>query len=411
MAPGRSQLRRRLSVGVVLLGLALPAGLWIAVNRVEWLGPLVADGLRAVVGVTAVTELENFAYSVEDSVNRMLRSGEVPRARWALPQRSAAGPLPSPPATVGVDAGASRGKIPVDGGVPAPPPLALPDVGPVHSSWFAPGDGVWLEIALPDLPGMATPLRKTLLHPDKNRSWAELFVVAIDLDRASVHLVPGTREPQGTEPEAEGLPRPGRIPDSDHSRVLAAFNGGFKTEHGGYGMGLDGVTWAAPKAGVCVVAGLPNGRVIVDGWDDVAARVHEFAWWRQTPNCMAEDGVVHPRLRDGFTKKWGATLDGNTVIRRSAVGVGREGRVLYVAISNHTTARALVDGMLHAGAQTVAQLDVNFSYPKFVLFERDAAGATRKAVALADGFEFSDDEYIRKRSVRDFFYLTPAERP
>ena len=37
--------------------------------------------------------------------------------------------------------------------------------------------------------------------------------------------------------------------------------------------------------------------------------------------------------------------------------------------------------------------------------EPKEAGGPRKAVALASGFEFSEDEYIRKRARRDFFYL------
>jgi hypothetical protein len=48
---------------------------------------------------------------------------------------------------------------------------------------------------------------------------------------------------------------------------------------------------------------------------------------------------------------------------------------------------------------------VNWSYPKFVLFEAKQPGGPRKAVALAAGFEFHEDEYIRKKARRDFFYL------
>jgi hypothetical protein len=62
--------------------------------------------------------------------------------------------------------------------------------------------------------------------------------------------------------------------------------------------------------------------------------------------------------------------------------------------------------MHHAGAVHVAQLDVNWSYPKFLLYEPGEGGPERKAVALAKGFEFDENEYIRKRSLRDFFYLT-----
>jgi hypothetical protein len=110
-------------------------------------------------------------------------------------------------------------------------------------------------------------------------------------------------------------------------------------------------------------------------------------------------------------RKWGATLDGETVIRRSAIGLNAARDVLYVSITNHTNARVLAEGMRHAGAVDVAQLDVNWSYPKFVLFEPKEPGGPRKAVALASGFEFSEDEYIRKRARRDFFYLVrkPAE--
>ena len=60
-------------------------------------------------------------------------------------------------------------------------------------------------------------------------------------------------------------------------------------------------------------------------------------------------------------------------------------------------------------AVTVAQLDVNWSYPKFVTFEPSDAGPNRVAVALAEGFEFSPDQFIRKKDRRDFFYLMPKD--
>jgi hypothetical protein len=130
-----------------------------------------------------------------------------------------------------------------------------------------------------------------------------------------------------------------------------------------------------------------------------------MVWHRQAPACMYENGKLHPGLTAGQGLNWGATLDGDTVIRRSAVGLNAARDILYVSITNHTTARVLADGLRHAGAVDVAQMDVNWSYPKFVLFEPGDAGPERKAVALAEGFEFSEDEFIRKRARRDFFYL------
>jgi hypothetical protein len=248
---------------------------------------------------------------------------------------------------------------------------------------------------------------KTLLHPDKERGWAELFVVAVDLRRVTLHAVPGTQEPKADNDAVDKkLERPAVIPPKDHEELLAAFNGGFMTEHGGYGMRLEGITLVAPKPKACTIAVYQNGAMQIAPWTDLEAEAPSMTWFRQAPECMVRSGKVHPGiLWLSGNRKWGATLDGETVIRRSAIGLNAARDVLYVAITNHTNARVLAEGMKHAGAVDVAQLDVNWSYPKFVLFEPKEPGGPRKAVALASGFEFSEDEYIRKRSRRDFFYL------
>jgi hypothetical protein len=90
--------------------------------------------------------------------------------------------------------------------------------------------------------------------------------------------------------------------------------------------------------------------------------------------------------------------------RRSAIGLDANRSVLFVAITNDTTATALAVAMLHAGASDVAQLDVNWSYPKFVMFPRETDGAPY-AQSLFDGFLAGRDDFVRKRSSRDFFYV------
>ena len=122
---------------------------------------------------------------------------------------------------------------------------------------------------------------------------------------------------------------------------------------------------------------------------------------------MVEHGVLHPGLRGERSTFWGATLDGETIIRRSAVGLSADRKVLYVGIGDSTSAKAIAVGMSHAGAVDVAQLDVNWSYPRFVLYRPRETGAHELvATALCPGFEFGEDEYVRERADRDFFYLT-----
>jgi hypothetical protein len=126
---------------------------------------------------------------------------------------------------------------------------------------------------------------------------------------------------------------------------------------------------------------------------------------------MVDDGALHPGLRGEKSTFWGATLDGETIIRRSAIGLSSDGNVLYVGIGDSTSAKAIAVGMKHAGAANVAQLDVNWAYPRFVLYRpREPAsppGARELvATALCPGFDLRDDEYVGSRADRDFFYLT-----
>ena len=65
--------------------------------------------------------------------------------------------------------------------------------------------------------------------------------------------------------------------------------------------------------------------------------------------------------------------------------------------------------MLHAGAWDVAQLDVNWSYPKILVFRRGSSGEI-EAQSLFPGFVFDKDEYLRKRAPKDFFYVVRKHR-
>jgi hypothetical protein len=377
-----------LGIGTLLLGLTY----W-AVHRFEWAGPLVANSLRAVVGVDNVAHLEDLVYAVEDRVNRLTRKNEQPQAHWQVP--ATATPVVAVPSAVPA----------ASSDAPRLPPFALKDPGPAPKAWAAPGDGKWVPMLDPRRPGEPPYMLKTLLHPDGGRSWAEVFVVAIDLRRVRLYAVAGTREPAADSPEGEKYQRTALIPSEHDEELLAAFNGGFMTEHGGYGMKVDGVTLVKPKPNACTIAVYNDDSLRIGPWKDMAADEAQMRWLRQAPECMWAGDKLHPGLQGGKGLKWGATLDGDTVIRRSAVGLNATRDVLFVSITNHSTARVLADGMHHCGAVDVAQLDVNWSYPKFVTFEPSGAGAQRNAVALAEGFEYSPDEYIRKKQRRDFFYL------
>jgi hypothetical protein len=383
--------------GTTLLGLC--AALVLAVHRVPQAGPLVANSLRAVIGIEAVTRLEEFVASAEDTAMKVRWQNEPPRSLSAVSptiahlEVPAAEPLPSASAT------GTPPAIP-----PAGPVFTPANVKPPFPEVAAEGDGVWVPVTDPERPEAPALMYKTMLHPDPERSYTELFVVAMPSNMVMLRSVPGTTEPSSENPAAQSIAHRGLIPNDQRAQLLAAFNGGFRAEHGQHGMMVDGVTLLPARADMCTVAGYEDGTLQIGTYSRLAAQPQKPSWYRQSPRCMVEHGALHPRLTDPNARGWGATLEGETVIRRSAIALSKDGETLFVAVTNFTTARALALGMRAAGGWNVAQLDVNRSFPKFLLFPRDERG-TRHAESLFDGFMFEADEMLGEAASRDFFYI------
>src|SRR5690606_35819863 len=122
-------------------------------------------------------------------------------------------------------------------------------------------------------------LYRTILHPDAERAYAELFVFALDLSKVSVHAVAGSVEPRS--PAGTKAARPGVVPERDRERLIAALNGGFKAEHGHFGMTVDGTVLLAPNPRSRTFAALPDGELRIATWTALASDASRFSGWRQ----------------------------------------------------------------------------------------------------------------------------------
>jgi hypothetical protein len=315
----------------------------------------------------------------------------VAPADAAVAPVSSAGPATPPEESAAADAGS------------APPSTFTPrDVGPLRAGGPE-ADGKWSPVSVEN-DGGAPAMWKTVLHPDKAHPSAELFVVVIDLARARLHSVAGASEPATEVPAAKGHARTAVIPADRRDVLLAAFDGGWKGEHGHYGIKVDGVTLVKPREGACTIAAYEDDSVRIGPWADLADGEPRMRLFRQTPPCMYARGARHAGLAAETTTNWGAAANGDPVIRRSAIGLNEARDALFVSVSNAMTAPAIADGMHHAGAHDVAELDVNWSFPKFLVFARNATGAL-EASSLFAGFVSTKGEYVRQPSARDFFYL------
>ncbi|MEB2325110.1 MAG: hypothetical protein OZ921_21530, partial [Sorangiineae bacterium] len=280
---------------------------------------------------------------------------------------------------------------------PASPRFPPAAVTPPNERTAAPGDGAWSELA----PGLA----KTLVHPHAFKKHVVVTVVAMELARLEVHLAAGT-----LEPEAKGVPaerRTGLVPADQRARLVAVFNGGFKERHGGFGMRLGDDDFTPPKPAACTVVLTKDSRVAIGTWERVAERARESAGWRQTPPCLIEDGAPHPDLKSEYkSRKWGMSAEGKTDIRRSALAVDESGGVLYFALGEWLTAPELARGLLALGVRDAAELDVNYSYTRFLTYPADGGAP----VGLVKDVKHARGEYTDRPSARDFFYVLTAER-
>lgn len=373
-------------------------GLWYAIHEVPGVGPAIADGVRAVLGPGAVAWAEDTAYDIQDRIDRWRFRNAKPKTFWeptAVPppvpnNQPSAAPSGAPPAPV---AQAVDDEF--------PPRAVTPPVPSVATE----GDGVWIPIK--DAGSSGPPIMaKTQVHPDPKRNFAAVAVIAVDRRRAELHLVAGSQEPASHMVPAER--RPGLVPKEALADLIAAFNGGFKTIHGHYGMMLDGETYVPPRAIGCTVAMYKDGALRIRTWPAVKDDEPRLAFYRQTPPCLVEQGKVHNALEaTEYSKNWGATVSGETVIRRSAIGVDTTGNVLFYGLGEAVTAQALARAMRAVGAVDAAQLDVNYSYPRFLVFEPDpSGGAPRVASAIIPGIKYQKAEYVGQPETRDFFYLT-----
>lgn len=296
-------------------------------------------------------------------------------------------------------------KPPSDLGADKPLAWPPPNLTPPHERSKKDGDGVWTPLPVANLKaGETSPLYTTILRPHPIRNFVVVQFVAIDTTRLDLELILGTGEPEGTAmPKSK---RPGLVASDRLSKLVAVLNGGFKKRHGQHGVGKDGEVAQEANADGCTFARLADGTFRIYPHTRMAPLLEGFRWWRQTPPCLLEDGKRNADTDNEFkAKKWGGAEDGKKEIRRSIIALGKDPRVLYFGIGDYINAPWLADGMVAAGFDNAAQLDINYSYTRFIMYQGSPEALTVSSPLLTD-LKAPRNEYWKDASERDFFALT-----
>lgn len=338
----------------------------------------------------------------------------VPAAALAGCGALAPPPLPAPPPAAAKPPAAIEAPPPTSAPEPPPPepPPAAP-LPPFPPPAFAapiertakPGDGTWAPL-VSGASGEPALLYRSNVHPDPIKPHVHVAVVAIDLRRVAVRLVAGTREPLSTTVPDDR--RPGLIPAADLPDLLAVMNGGFMTRHGGWGMMIGGDVFLPPHDDGCTVALYQDGSVGIRTHAALAGTVAGMRAYRQTPPCLVQQRAVDPALLgDDKPRRWGLSETGAVDIRRSALGLADGGRTLLYGLGEWITPRALAEAMRAAGAVDAAQLDVNWSYTRFLLYGPGPSPSAPPEVTgmLIPKLKHGFGQYVARPADRDFFYL------
>jgi hypothetical protein len=300
------------------------------------------------------------------------------------------------------------------------PPLVMPPL---------PEEGVWSKLDrdpfVRTTAAVPTPLVTTYLRADGARPDSRAVIVEWDPRQVELDMVPGTEEPQS----ATGETGTGTIPRKPEvmARLLGAFNGGFQSTHGDFGMMVERAVLVPPKPFAATIARLDDTTTGFGTWPNDPAVSPDITSFRQNLTPLVADGKLNPYGREwwgGVPHDW----EDETHTVRSGLCLTRDGFVAYfygTQIDHVHLGRV----MLAARCDYGVHLDMNQGHTGLELYKvgkadelppisdkMDGHWQTEGDVSGMPGYRFRGRRLVRnlqlmhfprfiRRGARDYFYL------
>lgn len=143
----------------------------------------------------------------------------------------------------------------------------------------------------------------------------------------------------------------------ERRRLLAAFNGGFLLSAGAGGYEQEGHVISPLTRGLASLVIDRNGSAQIGSWKHGLPRPGEpVTSVRQNLRLLVRHGRVSAAAADWGV--WGATLGGGEYVARSALGQDAAGQLIFAGSMSASPA-ALAQALVHAGARSAMELDIN----------------------------------------------------
>jgi hypothetical protein len=381
-------------------GVHVEAGQHLPKRLVFW----AVDTVRAIswIGAEPIAWLEEKTFALRDTLKQA--AFKVTSSGEALAGQAPEGAPANAPGVLD----ASQASADLDSWPPPPIRSMWKTPEPGEGEWEVPSQP-WLKKLPPMVDGELPPsgFFRTFVRTDEQRPYSRVLLVAMDMRQFDLHIEGGSEDPK----PLIGPPGAGRIPRDPAvlTRVAAAFNGGFKTEHGSWGMVLKKRVLLPPVPGAATVIMTKDARVGMGSWGtnkDVGGIVGienaDILSLRQNLDPLVDGDHVNPLGR----AQWGFTLPGTSMqTERSGLCITNAGHLIY-AWGDDLNAITLGKAMKLAGCIYGMHLDMNPHHTGF-LFTNITELRNRKynSELLSTKMEIDNARYI-EYAPKDFFYLT-----
>jgi len=204
---------------------------------------------------------------------------------------------------------------------------------------------------------------------------------------------------------AGGLPRgPEQVPPSVNSRLLATFNSGFYSKDGPAGFYVHHTLYYPMVKGLATVVRYTNGSVNIVPWTGAARPGATVLMARQNLPLLVNGGVPTALSRNNAA--WGITLGSVPAVWRSALGIDKNGNLIYAAAPDQTSA-TLAAIMVQLHAVRAMELDINPAWPIFVSY--NGPHAQGPVLDVANPNQISTR--FLSESQKDFFVVYKSLHP
>jgi hypothetical protein len=278
---------------------------------------------------------------------------------------------------------------------PAVPHLAVLASIPPQAQPGLPNEGVWQTLT--SVHGQPA-IRAAFLRPDAQHTSYMVGVAWLNQKLVKMVLHPGYTVPGGS-----GWSQAFDVPSSQRNSLLATFNSGFTMQDANGGFWMNGKTAVPLRQGAASMVLYKDGHVDVVRWT-AATPGPDVAAVRQNLGLLVSNGVISADVNSKTTRTWGKTVGDATFVWRSALGVRKDGSLVFV-VGASMSVPSLAKIVHDAGAVTAMELDINKSWTNFITYTHPSSGGAVPHMLTKD--EHPNPYRYLQLSSRDFVAVFP----